>query len=609
MGFVTLLLMMQWTAQEGRKHIRIASQFLFPAALESQDAATVFQGMTRQYGDAVVMQEKSSLAGADRDAAAAMAALDSARISMAFDRMRQRQISSLMAQVESFYHRSKPAYAESIDSQGALTVPMQAKLADLARENKDIQSSLRMLQNDLANDFRAELGLIDKWSEIERASGIALFVIVIAALFFSTRALTNIAAQRRTDEVLRQAHKETEVLLNSVPSLLIGLDPNGRIRRWNKSATAILGWDERLVLGKTLSLCGVNWLTPDIDARVTARIQNPTENTLSDIKLGRGGATRFLGLNALQVKANDGTPVGSLVVGADITEKTILEGQLRQAHKLEAIGQLAAGIAHEINTPTQFVASNASFLKESWNSIAEILDFCRVLPQELAEKGSISGDWHTSFDQLLKRSDLNYLVAEVPKAIDQSLEGLQRITNIVRAMKEFSHPGSEGKSPIDINRAIDMTIAVAKNEWKYVADVITQFGDDLPAVPCVQGEFNQVILNLLVNAAQAIADVASTDPNKKGTITITTRRAGETVEIAIHDTGAGIPENVRSRIFEPFFTTKPVGKGTGQGLALAYSTIVKRHQGRIWFETEAGQGTTFIVQLPLEAQSSVAAGA
>jgi len=201
--------------------------------------------------------------------------------------------------------------------------------------------------------------------------------------------------------------------------------------------------------------------------------------------------------------------------------------------------------------------------------------------------------------QSSEEADLTYLLREVPQAMAQALEGVGRVSKIVKAMKEFSHPGSEGKCAIDLNHAIETTIAVARNEWKYVADVKTCFAADLPPVPCLAGEFNQVILNLLMNAAQTMGDVVKKGSAAKGTITISTKCEDDWVEVQIQDTGAGIPEEVRSRIFEPFFTTKEVGKGTGQGLALAHAVIVKKHDGKIWFESEVGKGTTFFLRLPL----------
>jgi len=172
-------------------------------------------------------------------------------------------------------------------------------------------------------------------------------------------------------------------------------------------------------------------------------------------------------------------------------------------------------------------------------------------------------------------------------------------------MKEFSHPGVEEKRSIDINKAIETTITVARNEWKYVAEVETRFDFDLPLVLCHAGEFNQVILNLLINAAQAIAQSLGDSSQEKGKIVVSTSHDEDWAEISISDTGAGIPEAVRSRVFEPFFTTKPVGKGTGQGLALAHTAIVRRHGGKIWFDSEVGKGTTFYIRMPL-AQSAEA---
>jgi signal transduction histidine kinase len=199
----------------------------------------------------------------------------------------------------------------------------------------------------------------------------------------------------------------------------------------------------------------------------------------------------------------------------------------------------------------------------------------------------------------IAKAEPDYLVEEIPKALSQSLEGLDRVATIVRAMKEFSHPGGEEKQSIDINHAIQNTITVCRNEWKYVAEMTTDLDPNLPLVPCLPGDFNQVILNLVVNAAHAIADTKNEGKKSKGTISISTRHDGDWVEIRIGDTGTGIPEKHRAKIFTPFFTTKEVGKGTGQGLALARSVIVGKHRGSINFETELGKGTVFIIQLPL----------
>jgi signal transduction histidine kinase len=173
-------------------------------------------------------------------------------------------------------------------------------------------------------------------------------------------------------------------------------------------------------------------------------------------------------------------------------------------------------------------------------------------------------------------------------------------------MKDFSHPGTKEKIPLDLNHAIESTITVARSEWKYVANLETEFDRSLPLISCEPGGFNQVILNLIVNAAHAIADVVGKESSERGKIKVQTRNCGDWVEIRIQDTGSGIPEEVRSRIFDPFFTTKEIGKGTGQGLAIARSVIVDKHDGSIHFETEEGKGTTFIIRLPCDGKALAA---
>ena len=209
----------------------------------------------------------------------------------------------------------------------------------------------------------------------------------------------------------------------------------------------------------------------------------------------------------------------------------------------------------------------------------------------------------TSFATLLGNTDLGFLREEIPKALEQSADGVQRISGIVRAMKEFSHPSQE-KTPVDLNRAIQSTITVASNEWKYVAEIKTELDPRLPMVECLPGEFNQVILNMIVNAAHAIGDVVGDGGNGKGTITVSTRQRDGWAEVRIADTGAGIPAQIRDRIFDPFFTTKEVGKGTGQGLALAHNVVVKQHGGTISLESEVGKGTCFTIRLPLRAANA-----
>ncbi|MBI1759194.1 MAG: hybrid sensor histidine kinase/response regulator [Actinobacteria bacterium] len=278
--------------------------------------------------------------------------------------------------------------------------------------------------------------------------------------------------------------------------------------------------------------------------------------------------------------------------------------QLLQSQKLEAIGQLAAGIAHEINTPVQFVADNLLFLQDAFGGLTNLITaHQRLLGASRA--GPAPAEALADVDSVVAGMDLEFLMSEAPQAIEQAGDGVQRISKIVRSLKNFSHPGGEALRLSDLNEAIESTITVAGSEWKYVAEVVARYDPNLPLVSCVLGEFNQVILNMVVNAAHAIKDVVG-DSGEKGTITVTTRADGQWVEITIQDTGAGIPPDVRAKIFDPFFTTKEVGRGTGQGLAIAHSVVVSSHHGKIDVESEVGHGTVFTIRLPIEQDSALA---
>ena len=307
------------------------------------------------------------------------------------------------------------------------------------------------------------------------------------------------------------------------------------------------------------------------------------------------GSTHWVHRKALAI-GTDHVPIWVVGVDFDMTEMKQLQSQLTQAQKLESVGQLAAGIAHEINTPIQYVGDNGKFLEDAFRDLMKFADAGARSTAEANNAGLATLPAVTR--EQLDDSVLEYLRDEVPRALAQLLEGVDQVARIVRAMKEFSHPGPVEKIPVDLNRAIESTILVSKNEWKYVAEVITDYDADLPPVPCVAGEFNQVILNLIVNAAHAIAEVVK-DSGRQGQIRITTRQAGAAAEIRISDTGGGIPPAIQSKVFDPFFTTKPVGQGTGQGLAIAHSVIVQKQGGSIQFESEPGCGTTFVIQLPL----------
>ena len=272
------------------------------------------------------------------------------------------------------------------------------------------------------------------------------------------------------------------------------------------------------------------------------------------------------------------------------SESKRLELELHQAQKLEAVGRLAAGIAHEINTPIQFIGDNTHFLGDAFVALAEMLALQR---EALAQAAPAEAE---RLAAEAERLELDYFLDNVPATVRQSIEGVGRVASIVRAMKEFAHPDQKEMVATDLNRALQATLAVARNEYKYVAEVSTELGD-LPLVTCHPGDVNQVFLNVLVNAAHAIGDKVQ-GTGGRGRIGVTTRVDGDAVVVAISDTGGGIPEAIHDKVFEPFFTTKEVGRGTGQGLAIARN-IIEQHRGTLRFETVAGEGTAFFIRLPI----------
>jgi signal transduction histidine kinase len=287
-----------------------------------------------------------------------------------------------------------------------------------------------------------------------------------------------------------------------------------------------------------------------------------------------------------------------MINGNDSSPRRLLEDQLAQSQKMEAIGHLAAGIAHEISTPAQFVGDNTHFLREAFDDMHQVMARYQALAASVRE-GKNPSELLDAVDAAADELDLDYLVAEIPLAIDHILDGVSRISKIVRSMKFFAHPGDAEKKPLDLNEAIESTVIISRNEWKYVADLETDLDPVLPPVPGRCGEINQVILNLITNAAHAIGEKIGCNPADKGCIRIVTRARNDWAEIRIQDTGGGIPEAVRHQVFDLFFTTKEEGRGSGQGLAIAHAVIVDNHGGQLTFESVPGEGTTFIIRLPL----------
>ena len=286
-------------------------------------------------------------------------------------------------------------------------------------------------------------------------------------------------------------------------------------------------------------------------------------------------------------------------ISIDFTNQKKLESELYQAQKLECVGRLAAGVAHEINTPVQFVNDNCYFLRDAVSQVGEVLRTYQEIFLATTAGNLDAQRARERIEAVERTADLAFLSENMPMAVERSLEGLDRVATIVRSMKEFSHHSQEAMSSADLNAAIRNTLVVARNEYKYVADVEPRLGD-IPLVVCNVGEFNQTFLNILVNAAHAIEAIVK-GTEQRGLITITTRQDGDAVLISVQDTGGGIPETIQGNIFDPFFTTKEVGKGTGQGLAIARTVIVEKHRGSLTFESVPGDGTTFHIRLPLNA--------
>lgn len=302
------------------------------------------------------------------------------------------------------------------------------------------------------------------------------------------------------------------------------------------------------------------------------------------------------------VRNEAGGIAGYLAIKRDVTSELREEAELHQAQKLQAIGQLAAGIAHEINTPMQYVGDNTRFLADGLARVAYIIEATERSVAALSGIESLAPQME-ALTRVLNDADLRYVLRELPLAAEQAIEGVERVTRIVGAMRDFSHPGQAEKVHFDINRAVESTVTVARNEWKYDAEVQLDLEAGLPSAWCAPGDINQALLNLILNAKDAIVEKRRQGSGEMGVIRISTALSGDWIELRVADNGTGIPESIRDRIFEPFFTSKEVGKGTGQGLAMVYATIVERHGGRVTFETETGVGTTFIVKLPVAANT------
>jgi PAS domain S-box-containing protein len=355
--------------------------------------------------------------------------------------------------------------------------------------------------------------------------------------------------------------------------------------------------------------------------RLNAALRAGQTFQYEDEVVRENGSAVLLGVTITPIFDSHGQLTHAVTIGADITakreearkkqelqdrlveemkerERMVLELQLAQ--KLESVGRLAAGVAHEINTPIQYVGDSVQFLRSAYEGLTELIESIQERI-EIIPAGPTRDALQIDLSALLQKHDVDFIRTEVPRAFERTFDGVERVSTIVKAMKEFAHPDAAEQSPADLNHAIETTLLVASNEYKYVAKVNTDF-ESLPPVVCNIGELNQVFLNLIVNAAHAIHDAGK--DAETGEIHIGTSLEGNTAIIRVRDNGCGIPEDNISKLYDPFFTTKEVGRGTGQGLSIAHSIVVEKHSGNIDVSSRLGEGTEFVLRVPIDGRSA-----
>lgn len=429
---------------------------------------------------------------------------------------------------------------------------------------------------------------------LKHESAVAFFRCQVASIYDlkSETAIVSIIDITRERQIEEERTMLAMVIEQTGDSVTITGTDDGIVRYINPAVEESSGYDKQELVGKLPLYCGEGLF----DAATRKQIRETLANgkvwtgTLHSSKKD-GTATESV---ATIFSVHDNVGNFNVEVKKDVTEIINLQRQLALAQKMEAIGQLAAGIAHEINSPVQYVLNNIGFISQAFGDIFELL-----AEIDKTENSSLP----PGVSSLLETSRLDFLLQEIPESLKESEEGIDRVVKIVAALREFSHPGSGEKEAVDLNHALENALVVCRNEWKYVAEVVTDFALDLPLVHCFPDQMNQVFLNLIINSSHAIEVAKAIDPDKPYYITIATRRNATWLELRVSDTGCGIPEEIKHRIFEPFFTTKEVGKGTGQGLAIVHDIVVKKHGGRIDYISEIGQGTTFILYLPIDAET------
>lgn len=422
------------------------------------------------------------------------------------------------------------------------------------------------------------------------AAGFLALLLSGVFFFYLTQLIARRNAQQRE---LVNNQRMLHRILEGIEAAILFIDPAKLTILWaNKVTEKIFGEPLGAILGEKCPQ-----FVYDFDTKTDKDVPCPISGAFhQEFQLKRKDGL-VIPVTKTVVEVMNGRRPIMVAILFDMTERKNIERQLAHVKKLESIGSLAAGIAHEINTPTQYIGDNLHFLRQAMDDCQKLMGVCEKWrpssagqlppPEAVAEAVEVAGAF-----------DLDYLLEEIPTAITQSLDGVHRISSIVGAMKHFSHPGADSMQLGDINNALVSTSLVCRNEWKYKAEMHYDLDPDLPPVLCFVNDINQVFLNVLINSAHAI-DEKYADNTEKGSIILKTRRDGNDVVITIRDTGVGVDREALERVFDHFYTTKEVGQGTGQGLALSYSIIVNKHHGSIEMDSVKGEWTECIIQLPI----------
>jgi PAS domain S-box-containing protein len=436
--------------------------------------------------------------------------------------------------------------------------------------------------------------------------GLCCLLLIFGFFQYRTRRLRQkLAEERKVQEILRKARDlaefrraEIEKLVAAISSLLIAVDSEGKIFQWNETAAKFFCIIDSACIGKTLIEVLKEYIEPTKLAEIMQKgLADGEGKPLYDLEIAidlkdKGGRLLLAVINP--ILDSDGKKLGFLLLAEDITNRKEEERRRNLSQRLESLGQMAGNIAHQIKTPLQFIGNNGQFLCDSFSDISKFyMAVLECLPEiEQSDKKQTAA----LIKQAIEQCDIEYHLREIPEACNQVVDGVATVSNVIQSMKEYFHPGTGVMEKADVNKLLRSTIVIVQNEIKKILNIEMSFYPELPQIPCYQVELNQVFMNLLGNAVDAIKEKEF--QGMQGVIKVSTTLEGSEIIITITDNGCGIPDSIKEFVFNPFFTTKDVGKGTGQGLSLAHN-IVEKHKGKIYFKSKIGEGTSFYVHLPI----------